>query len=79
MTPDADALTVGRAERLHLAVVHVDVDVAGANDVGLDLFARRRPTRDPFCDARAGQSPAVPPKVMPLTRSVGWPMPTGTP
>ena len=79
---DADAVDLGDRQRLDLAVEHLDVDVARAHHVGLDLLARhgrRRPRAAATARGGRRQSPAVPPTVSSATRSVGWPDDTGTP
>jgi hypothetical protein len=81
--PDADAGRLGRRQRLDLAAVDHDLGVAAPGHVGLDLLTVAGPAGHALgqlqqLGRRSGHR-AVPPTVMPDTRSVGCPVPTGTP
>ena len=70
---DSDTLHARDRERLDLAGEHLDVGLARSHGVGLDLFTGTRRTGDAACELQKvdlGHA-AVPPTVMPVTRSVG--------
>ena len=86
--PHADALRLGRRQRLDLALVGPHLGVARPADDRLDLLAVVGPGDDAVGDveqvarhagAGADAHAAVPPTVSRATRRVGTPSPTGTP
>jgi hypothetical protein len=70
---DADTLHTCDRERLDLAVEHLDVGLARPHRVGLDLLAVAGRGGDAASELEqiGIAHAAVPPTVMPVTRSVG--------
>src|SRR6185437_7263628 len=76
---DADTFDARGGERLDVAAEDLDIGVARAHDVRLDLFAVARGARDAACDLEQLRAhAAVPPTVISRTSTVGWPDDTGT-
>src|SRR5205807_8102834 len=74
-----DARGLGRGERLDVAVEDLDLGVARASDIGLELLAGTSLGGDPLGDPQQVPQAAVPPIVIDATRRVGCPEETGTP
>src|SRR3954449_10873041 len=77
----ADAFDNCGRERLDFAAEDLDLGLARAHDVGLDLLAVPCSRRDAARDVEqlcVLAHAAVPPTVISRTRTVGWPDDTGT-
>ena len=68
---NADPLDHRGRERFDLAAEHLDLGLARAHDVGLDLLARSGGSRDATRDVEQVAHAAVPPTVISRTSTVG--------